>query len=313
MRQLQEEGWEIDHEDLAPNSPYLTERIRRFGEPSTHEPGLRPEAYDPHLEVGFSSLRGDGPPAPGGCGRAAPCAHRLSAARAISAGSAPCDGRGPAVQRWPTGVRLPRPVPLGLGVPFARPGRALLTVVSVLLGVATVTLATGLSATMVSYGHAEQDYGTAQSTVWRGQTQFDQSAPHHNDAATQNLLRSLPHVADVAAVGFINVRILGRSEGVAIEGVRGGRSTLPDGLARGRWMRGPDEVVASGRFLAKHRPELVLRFSAGLNWSFVRAAGSRGFGYSSFPVADRMALETWPPGAPRRPDRQVGNATRSLL
>ncbi|MEU4932876.1 ABC transporter permease [Streptomyces yokosukanensis] len=178
-------------------------------------------------------------------------AHRLSAARAISAGSAPHGGRRPAVQQWLSGVRLPRSVTLGLGLPFARPGRALLTIASVLLGVATVTFATGLSATMVSYGHAEQDYGKAQSTVWRGQPRFDQTAPHHNDAATQNLLRSLPDVADVAAVGFINVRILGRSEGVAIEGVRGGRSTLPDSLARGRWMSRPGEVVASGRFLAK--------------------------------------------------------------
>lgn len=178
-------------------------------------------------------------------------AHRLSAARAISAGSAPRGGRVPAVQRWLGGVRAPRSVTLGLGLPFARPGRALLTVASVLLGVATVTFATGLSATMVSYGRAEQDYGKAQSTVWRGQTRFDQTAPRHDDAATQHLLRSLPHVADVAAVGFINVRILGRSEGVAVEGVRGGRSTVPDSLARGRWPSGPGEVVASGRFLAK--------------------------------------------------------------
>ncbi|MGV4984056.1 ABC transporter permease [Streptomyces sp. NRAIS4] len=178
-------------------------------------------------------------------------AHRLSAARAISAGGAPHGGRGPAMQRWLTGVRLPRSVTLGLGLPFARPGRALLTVASVLLGVASVTFATGLSATMVSYGDAVQGVGKAQSTVWRGQTRFDQTAPHHDDAATQRLLRGLPHVADVAAVGFADVRILGRSEGVAIEGVRGGRSVLPDDLARGRWMRRPGEVVASGRFLAK--------------------------------------------------------------
>ncbi|MEU3526537.1 ABC transporter permease [Streptomyces sp. NPDC038707] len=178
-------------------------------------------------------------------------AHRLSAARAMSAGGAPHAGRGPAVHRWLSGVRLPRPVTLGLGLPLARPGRALLTVASVLLGVATVTFATGLSATMVSYGRAEQDYGDAQSTVWRGQARFGQTAPRHDDAVTQNLLRSLPQVSDVAAVGFINVRILGRSEGVAIEGVRGGPATAPDSLARGRWTSGPGEVVASGRFLAK--------------------------------------------------------------
>jgi hypothetical protein len=34
-----EEGWEIDPEDLAHISPYLTEHINRFGEYSTHELG----------------------------------------------------------------------------------------------------------------------------------------------------------------------------------------------------------------------------------------------------------------------------------
>ncbi|MFJ9034435.1 Tn3 family transposase [Streptomyces sp. NPDC102274] len=35
VRQLLEEGWEIDPEDLAHISPYLTEHINRFGEYST--------------------------------------------------------------------------------------------------------------------------------------------------------------------------------------------------------------------------------------------------------------------------------------
>ncbi|MFE6210121.1 Tn3 family transposase [Streptomyces sp. NPDC057889] len=69
--QLQEEGHVIDPEDLAHISPYLTEHIRRFGEYSTHELGLQPEAYDPHLDVDFSPLRGDDPPAPDGYGQAA--------------------------------------------------------------------------------------------------------------------------------------------------------------------------------------------------------------------------------------------------
>ncbi|MFB6963075.1 Tn3 family transposase [Streptomyces sp. NPDC056309] len=71
VRQLQEEGWEIDPEDLAHVSPYLTEHIRRFGEYSTHELGLQPEAYDPHLDVDFSQLRGDEPPTSDGYGQAA--------------------------------------------------------------------------------------------------------------------------------------------------------------------------------------------------------------------------------------------------
>ncbi len=65
VRQLQEEGHVVDPEDLAHISPYLTEHIRRFGEYSTHELGLEPEAYDPHLDVDFSPLRGDGPGADG--------------------------------------------------------------------------------------------------------------------------------------------------------------------------------------------------------------------------------------------------------
>jgi hypothetical protein len=57
---------------MAHISPYPTEHIHRFGEYSTHELGIRPEAYDPHLEVDFSSLRDDGSsPAPDGYRQAA--------------------------------------------------------------------------------------------------------------------------------------------------------------------------------------------------------------------------------------------------
>ncbi|WP_377273944.1 Tn3 family transposase [Peterkaempfera sp. SMS 1(5)a] len=57
VRQLLEEGWDIDPEDLAHISPYLTEHIKRFGEYSTHELGTRPEAYDLQLDIDFTSLR----------------------------------------------------------------------------------------------------------------------------------------------------------------------------------------------------------------------------------------------------------------
>lgn len=190
-------------------------------------------------------------------------AHRLSAARAISAGSAPSGGRGLAIQRWLSGLRLPRSVTLGLGLPFARPGRALLTVSAVLLGVATVTFATGLSTTMVSYGDAVEGAGRLQVVVWPGQARFGQPLPHQGDAATQALLRGLPHAADVSAVGFADVRLVGQSQGVRIQGARGGRSVLQDDLARGRWMRTPGEVVASGRFLSKHGLRIGDSFTLG--------------------------------------------------
>ncbi|UNO43327.1 transposase [Streptomyces sp. MST-110588] len=65
VRQLLEEGWKIDPEDLAQVSPYLTEHIKRSGEYSTHELGIRPEAYDPKLDVDFTQLREQEPAASG--------------------------------------------------------------------------------------------------------------------------------------------------------------------------------------------------------------------------------------------------------
>ncbi|MEU0114062.1 Tn3 family transposase [Streptomyces bobili] len=65
VRQLLEEGWEIDPEVLAQVSPYLTEHIKRFGEYSTHELGIQPEAYETKLDVDFTQLREQEPAASG--------------------------------------------------------------------------------------------------------------------------------------------------------------------------------------------------------------------------------------------------------
>ncbi|MEE1745254.1 Tn3 family transposase [Streptomyces sp. JV184] len=64
VRQLLEEGWEIDPEDLAHISPYLDEHINRFGEYSTHELGIQPDAYGPELGVDFTQLRDQDRPPP---------------------------------------------------------------------------------------------------------------------------------------------------------------------------------------------------------------------------------------------------------
>ncbi|WP_246102336.1 transposase [Streptomyces piniterrae] len=69
-RQLLEEGWTIEPEDLEHISPYLTEHINRLGEYSTHELGIRPQSYDPKLDVDFTPLR-EADPAAAGFGQAA--------------------------------------------------------------------------------------------------------------------------------------------------------------------------------------------------------------------------------------------------
>lgn len=63
IRQLQAESWSIDAADLAEVSPYITEPIRRFGEYSTDELGLRPAAFDPNLDVDFDTLTDPAPEA----------------------------------------------------------------------------------------------------------------------------------------------------------------------------------------------------------------------------------------------------------
>jgi TnpA family transposase len=51
LRQLVAEGWTIAPEDLAVLSPYITERIKRFGEYVIDGLSDPPEAFDPHLHL----------------------------------------------------------------------------------------------------------------------------------------------------------------------------------------------------------------------------------------------------------------------
>ncbi|MFD7313714.1 ABC transporter permease [Streptomyces sp. NPDC059883] len=178
-------------------------------------------------------------------------AHRLSAARAISAGSAPRAGRGRRVQRALAGTRLPRPVSLGLGLPFARPGRTALTLAAVVLGVTTVTLATGLSSTMAAYGEAVQRVGYVHTVVHVGKPRFGEPAPKQGDAGTEALLRSLPGTVHVTADAWIDVNLAGYTETVGCQFFRGDSGTLGETVARGRWLEGPGEVVAPPAFLSK--------------------------------------------------------------
>jgi putative ABC transport system permease protein len=78
-------------------------------------------------------------------------ARSLSAAEAVSAGSAQRTGRALALQRWLGGTRLPRPISLGLGLPFARPGRSALTLAAVVLGATSVTLALGMTRSVSAF------------------------------------------------------------------------------------------------------------------------------------------------------------------
>ncbi|MBZ3901690.1 ABC transporter permease [Streptomyces griseiscabiei] len=178
-------------------------------------------------------------------------AHRLSAARAISAGSAPRAGRALGVQRRLAGSRLPRSVSLGLGLPFARPGRSALTLAAVVLGVTTVTFATGLATTMDRFGNAGRD--AYQVTVYVGKFKDGkETRPVHDDLALHALLRSLPDAREVTARVNTEARLAGSAEKLWLEARRGDRLRLDSVLTGGRWLRGGGEVVAGSAFLRRN-------------------------------------------------------------
>lgn len=58
IRQLITEGWDVNAEDIAQLSPYITEHIARFGVYATDVLRLRPKAFDPELaDVNFDTLQ----------------------------------------------------------------------------------------------------------------------------------------------------------------------------------------------------------------------------------------------------------------
>ncbi|OMI33214.1 FtsX-like permease family protein [Streptomyces sparsogenes] len=176
-------------------------------------------------------------------------AHRLPAARAISAGNAPRTGRGLRVQRGLSGTRLPRAVSLGLGQPFARPGRTLMTMAAIVLGVTTVTLTTGLTSTMVAFGKHGQNNGAAWVNVEAGRPGLDQKVPKLSDRQIEARLRSLPGADLVTARALSKVRLAGYTQPVFANFYRGDTRMYDSDIVKGHWPHGPGEVAAGPAFL----------------------------------------------------------------
>ncbi|MER7753887.1 ABC transporter permease [Kitasatospora sp. NPDC097643] len=177
-------------------------------------------------------------------------AYRLSAAEAISAGSAPRTGRGLRVQRWLAGTRLPRAVSLGLGQPFARPARTALTMSAIVLGVVTVTLATGLSSTMIATMDPGGDggrgtYVRVQTAAFSGRHEAAKLTPDQVGA----LLRSAPGAQRVTSRGLVRVGLVGFTQPVFGDFYGGDEITTPLRAVKGRAATGPNEVVAGPAFL----------------------------------------------------------------
>ncbi|WKD36370.1 ABC transporter permease [Streptomyces xanthophaeus] len=198
-------------------------------------------------------------------------AHRLSAARAISAGGAPRTGRGLRVQRLLGGTRLPRPVSLGLGQPFARPARTLLTVAAIVLGVTTVTLATGLTSTMLAFGEAGRGGSGARIHVEAGGPLNDRPALALGDGPTEDRLRALPGATGVRARGLAQVSLVGQVRPVFANFYRGDDPAAAGRIARGREARAAGEITAGPAFLTQNGLKVGDRVTLALNGRQVAA------------------------------------------
>ncbi|KJK47699.1 ABC transporter permease [Streptomyces sp. NRRL F-4428] len=183
-------------------------------------------------------------------------AHRLSAARAISAGGAPGTGRGLRVQRVLGGSPLPRAVSLGLGQPFARPGRTVLTLAAIVLGVTTVTLATGLTGTMLAFDEAGRGEGGPRVRVEAGAPGNGRPAPALSDDQIEERLRSLPGATHVRARALAQVGVGGQSQSVFATFYRGDDSAQDGRIARGRPARAAGEITAGPSFLTQRGLQL---------------------------------------------------------
>ncbi|RRS01280.1 ABC transporter permease [Glycomyces terrestris] len=184
-------------------------------------------------------------------------AHRLSAAEAISAGSAPRSGRGLRAHRWLSGTPLPRSVSLGLGLPFARPGRTALTATAVALGVTTATFTAGLAAFATEIDGLIQRHEAAQIEVVGGPG-GPSGATGLGDQETQDLLASLPGASEVTANLRMPVTAAGFVQSAELWFIRGESSRMgfTDQLVDGRWMDGPGEAVASSKTV--HENDLAI-------------------------------------------------------
>jgi putative ABC transport system permease protein len=125
---------------------------------------------------------------------------------------------------------------LGIGDAFARPLRAILTLVTVLLGVATVVVAIGLPRSFELINNSETGAGKYQVVVSRSDA--------YSDPDVMRILNARPETARVVAIDGENIVVPGISDPVNSRVFRGDSSQLGYMVIAGRWFNGPGEVLA---------------------------------------------------------------------
>jgi putative ABC transport system permease protein len=202
---------------------------------SSHALGL---VYDPTFSLPMDLLALAGAVAVVALAAALPAlrAGLARPARVMTEAEAPAGSGGARIRRLATRLRLPRAVSFGAGEAFTRPLRGALTVLAVLIGVATILVSFSLPRSFDRIQASETGIGSYQVLVNRG-TGFP-------DAAMMALLQAQPETERVVAMSGGAISVPGIAEPVHANLYRGDSSRLGYLLIRGRWFTQPGEVVA---------------------------------------------------------------------
>jgi len=185
----------------------------------------------------------------------------LKPAVVIANASAPRGRSGRGLRRFAAHVRLPRPIVLGIGDAFARPTRAILTLVAILLGVATITVALGLPRSFTAINNSETHAGNVDVVV--------RKSPALADADALAIINAQPETARVVAETGDNFTVPGIGDPVNARIFRGDSSHLGYMLVAGRWFSGPGEVLAPKALLQDAHLWIGDHFTASVHGSAV--------------------------------------------
>jgi putative ABC transport system permease protein len=160
----------------------------------------------------------------------------LKPAVVIANATGPRGSSGRWLRRLASLAGLPRPVVIGLGEAAARPMRAILTLVAIFVGVATVVVALGVTRSFAGIYSYEGHAGKVDVVVNR--------SPALADADAMQLIGSRPETARVVAQASANLTVPGIGDPVLTLIFRGDSASLGYVTVAGRWINGPGEVVA---------------------------------------------------------------------
>jgi len=179
----------------------------------------------------------------------------------IANASAPRGQSGRGLRRFAARLRLPRPVVIGVGDAFARPARAVLTLVAILLGVATITVALGLPRSFTAINNSETNAGNVDVVVHK--------SPALSDADALAIISAQPATARVVAETGENFTVPGIGDPVNARIFRGDSSHLGYMVVAGRWFSGPGEVLAPKALLQDAHLKIGDHFNASVRGSAV--------------------------------------------